>query len=271
MKPNDFDIRRAISYVKSAEEQNRQANQLQMQSRRNLLKSKMNLVDVVASNEALTVIHKLIMLSDVKKKLQSEDVTFFAPNNEFMENEPVDELMADKEKLNLFLDDLILKGRIHTNQVKSGIPMIKQNENRKPLEINKNPENSEIVISHKGEPVAKVVHPKLNKPKHEVPPKKGIVHIIGNVEKSGPVKTITSGLNSAVDNAKNFAQDARETTTNTVQKATNFLRNIFAGNKSKTTEDSAPTQGGGRTRRRRHKSKKKSRKKHTKKRRKRRY
>ena len=268
MNPNDYDIKRAIYYVKSAEEQNEHANKLHTQSRRNLLKAKMNLVDVIASNEALSVIHKLIMLSDVKKKLQSEDVTFFAPNNEFMKNEPVEELMGDREKLNLFLDDLILKGRIHTNQVNSGIPMIKQNENNKPLEINKNPQNSEIVISHKGEPVAKVVHPNLNKPNHEVPPKKGIVHIIGNVESSGPVKTITSGLNNAVGNAAELAQGARETTTKTVEKATNFLKNIFSGTKPKgTTESSTTTQGGGRTRRRRRKSKRKSHKKHTKRRR----
>ena len=270
-------------------------------------KGERSLLEVLSANQMLSIMHNLVLMSDVKALLSdtSKEHTLIFPTNDNLKqsNLNIEKLMENRDALNEFLGDYILHGNVHSKKLKPEVPVVVRNLNRKELEIVKTPANK-VIIKHEKKPVAVVVHGNLTH-NDDTLPKHGNVHSITDLATITPekmvdaakdtAKKITENTKELVTNAKDAVSGAeegvakaRDTVAGIAGNAVKTITNFFTGASGKAKEAvksaeatassavKSVTAGGGKkkrkTKRKRHNKKTKRKrhsKKHTKKRRRR--
>ena len=210
----------------------------------NAKQDEVKLLDVLASNEALSTMRNLLFMSDMKKVLMGDKSrTLLLPTNDDIKNSGLDveQLKQNKEAVNKFVREYIINDNINTKTLDTNVPVVVKNENGKRLDIVKNP-SGQVVISHAGQKVAEIVSPHVLD-NNGAAPSNGAVHSIENTN-----DTIKKNADNAVQAAANKFTDV----------ATNAYNNI----KSVLTSVSGVSGVGGGKRRKRKskKTKKKGRK-----------
>ena len=237
----------------------RKDKQQQEQKRK---RGQMKLLQVLAANKMLGMMHELVLLSDIKGILddESQEHTLIFPTDDNLEDSTLDieKLKSNKDALNEFLKDYILRGSIHTDDLKSEKPLSVTNLNGKQLAVVK--QKGKVLVKHQGKPVAVIVHKDLT---HNGLPSVGDVHSITDMSPS-LTDTAEGALDNAKETASNLADTARKSVSNatgTARKAMNTVLDtvggLFGRDESENT-DAKPTVGGGRKRKRKRKTKRKT-------------
>jgi len=256
-----------------------------------------SLLEVLSANQMLSIMHNLVLMSDVKGLLSdtSKPHTLIFPTDENLKqsNLNIEKLMENRDALNEFLGDYVLHGDVHSKKLKPEVPVVVTNLNGKDLEVVKTPAHK-VIIKHEKKPVAVVVHHNLTHTDDTLP-KQGRVHSITDLATFTPekmadaakdgakkitenTKQLISNAQEAVSGAQKTVSDAQNTVTGIAGKAVDTLKGLFnigRGDASKLptmSDASKPVPVGGRrkrkTKRKKNKKTKRKRynKKHTKKR-----
>ena len=229
----------------------------------NAKQDEVKLLDVLASNEALSTMRNLLFMSDMKKVLMGDKSrTLLLPTNDDIKNSGLDveQLKQNKEAVNKFVREYVVKDNINTKTLDTNVPVVVKNENGKRLDIVKNT-SGQVVISHEGQEVAKIVSPHVLD-NNGAAPSNGAVHSIENTNdtiKKNADNAVQAAAKKAVATANNTLNQAKVTTNNLTNQATAVATNAYNNIKSVLT--SVGGVGGGKRRKRKSKkTKKKSRK-----------
>ena len=239
----------------------RKDKQQQEQKRK---RGQMKLLQVLAANKMLGMMHELVLLSDIKGILddESQEHTLIFPTDDNLEdsNLDIDKLKANKDALNEFLKDYILRGSIHTDDLKPEKPVPVTNLNGKQLAVVK--QKGKVLVKHQGKPVAVIVHKDLTHKDDESLPASGNIHSITDITPTLE-DTADKALDDARETATNLANTARKTVstaTGTARKAMNTVLDTVGGlfgrgDETEKTDSKPTTVGGGRKRKRKRKRK----------------
>lgn len=228
----------------------------------NAKQDEVKLLDVLASNEALSTMRNLLFMSDMKKVLMGDKSrTLLLPTNDDIKNSGLDveQLKQNKEAVNKFVREYVVKDNINTKTLDTNVPVVVKNENGKRLDIVKNT-SGQVVISHEGQEVAKIVSPHVLD-NNGAAPSNGAVHSIENTNdtiKKNADNAVQAAAKKAVATANNTLNQAKVTTNNLTNQATAVATNAYNNIKSVLT--SVGVGGGKRRKRKSKKTKKKSRK-----------
>ena len=227
-------------------------------------RGQMKLLQVLAANKMLGMMHELVLLSDIKEILddESQEHTLIFPTNDNLEDSAldIDKLKANKDALNEFLKDYILRGSVHTDDLISEKPLSVTNLNGKQLALVKR--KGKVIVKHQDKPVAVIVHKDItHKDDNNTLPSVGNIHSITDISPSlddrmGEAK---EAFDDAKETATNLADTARKsvsTATGTARKAMNTVLDTFGGLFG--DKEVSPTVGGGRKRKRKRKTKRKT-------------
>ena len=262
------------------------------QRKEGVVRAKIRIIDVIAKHQALSVIKQLIMLSNMKKELERENITFFSPTNAAMNTHPELDVLLKKDKseneqlmLDQFIKAHVVKG-LHNLHNKPHEVEHKLNKKHSAL---KEKDTGNIKILHNGEPVAKIVKENLKTPSGE--PHKAKIHMIDghlgekkdiadNVKDT--ISDVRKKTEAGLKNVQEEINDARKALTDNIPKGgvgglLKTITGLVTGNtttpkKGPTSSETAspapaPSQAGGTRRRKRRKTRRKSAKKSKKRRR----
>ena len=228
----------------------------------NAKQDEVKLLDVLASNEALSTMRNLLFMSDMKKVLMGDKSrTLLLPTNDDIKNSGLDveQLKQNKEAVNKFVREYVVKDNINTKTLDTNVPVVVKNENGKRLDIVKNT-SGQVVISHEGQKVATIVSPHVLD-NNGAAPSNGAVHSIENTNdtiKKNADNAVQAAAKKAVATANNTLNQAKVTTNNLTNQATAVATNAYNNIKSVLT--SVGVGGGKRRKRKSKKTKKKGRK-----------
>ena len=229
----------------------------------NAKQGEVKLLDVLASNEALSTMRNLLFMSDMKKVLMGDKSrTLLLPTNDDIKNSGLDveQLKQNKEAVNKFVREYVVKDNVNTKTLDTNVPVVVKNENGKRLDIVKNT-SGQVVISHEGQEVAKIVSPHVLD-NNGAAPSNGAVHSIENTNdtiKKNADNAVQAAAKKAVATANNTLNQAKVTTNNLTNQATAVATNAYNNIKSVLTSVSG-VGGGKRRKRKSKKTKKKGRK-----------
>ena len=228
----------------------------------NAKQGEVKLLDVLASNEALSTMRNLLFMSDMKKVLMGDKSrTLLLPTNDDIKNSGLDveQLKQNKEAVNKFVREYVVKDNVNTKTLDTNVPVVVKNENGKRLDIVKNT-SGQVVISHEGQEVAKIVSPHVLD-NNGAAPSNGAVHSIENTNdtiKKNADNAVQAATKKVVATANNTLNQAKVTTNNLTNQATSVATNAYNNIKSVLT--SVGVGGGKRRKRKSKKTKKKGRK-----------
>ena len=228
----------------------------------NAKQDEVKLLDVLASNEALSTMRNLLFMSDMKKVLMGDKSrTLLLPTNDDIKNSGLDveQLKQNKEAVNKFVREYVVKDNVNTKTLDTNVPVVVKNENGKRLDIVKNT-SGQVVISHEGQEVAKIVSPHVLD-NNGAAPSNGAVHSIENTNdtiKKNADNAVQAATKKVVATANNTLNQAKVTTNNLTNQATSVATNAYNNIKSVLT--SVGVGGGKRRKRKSKKTKKKGRK-----------
>jgi hypothetical protein len=197
----------------------------------NAKQDEVKLLDVLASNEALSTMRNLLFMSDMKKVLMGDKSrTLLLPTNDDIKNSGLDveQLKQNKEAVNKFVREYVVKDNINTKTLDTNVPVVVKNENGKRLDIVKNT-SGQVVISHEGQEVAKIVSPHVLD-NNGAAPSNGAVHSIENTNdtiKKNADNAVQAAANKFTDQASTAAQQATAVATNAFKNFTS----VFSGGK----------------------------------------
>jgi len=237
-------------------------------------RGQMKLLQVLAANKMLGMMHELVLLSDIKEILddESQEHTLIFPTNDNLEDSTldIDKLKANKDALNEFLKDYVLRGSLHTEDLQAETPMSVTNLNGKQLDIVK--QKGKVLVKHQGKPVAVIVHKDLKHKDDNTLPAVGNIHSITDISPSlddrmeearGKAGEVIKDAQETVTDVADTARKTVSTATGTARRAMNNMidrvSGLFGDDEEKEVSSTPKSVvGGGRKRKRKRKTKRRT-------------